>query len=130
MIVVAKRKIQNGLLNNFKASFFSHALCTVKPMIIQHFIAYVHKNTHIFHLVLVYCPITCNWCGIQHHSSHPVNAIWRLGAFIRTYLLIPSYIVKFKSYITSIGFGSSVRTTPACSVILCRGWKNKGKKKV
>ena len=38
VLTVPKGKIQNGLLNNFKASFFPHALCTVKAMIIQYII--------------------------------------------------------------------------------------------
>lgn len=76
MLFVAKRQIQNCLLNNFKASFFPHALCTVNAIIIRHSEGYFS----IVHTFMMLCWLsTYNWCGIQHHSSHPINENGRLG---------------------------------------------------
>lgn len=60
MLFVAKWQIQNCLLDHFKASIFSHALCAEKEMIAQQIIDYrydlkqslllsppVHESIHI-----------------------------------------------------------------------------------
>lgn len=45
MLFVAKWQIQNCLLDHFKASIFSHALCAEKQMIAQQIIDYRFKQS-------------------------------------------------------------------------------------